>query len=403
MSAYVFVAVGGGSIGLLAGGVLTQALSWHWIFFVNVPIGIATLILGRFLVVENVGLGIRQGVDWLGSGPGHALLDGRHLRHRHGVERRLGLRTHPRDPRRRRPAVRRPSSSSSRGWPTRSCRCGFSKLRTLTGSSVDQRPLGHGHVLDLLHRRALPRARARVQPHQDRTGLHAGNRGHGRPCRRASRPASSTASAIKVMYPGHAPRRGRLGPARLRRARERATSRRSSSPSCCWVSGPAPRSCPCCRSGCPRSRTPTPAWAPGIVNVSQQMAAAVGLAVLSTIATNRTKALVAEGHQVDRGAGGGLSAGAAHRRRRASWSAWPWSPFLLRTDESPEEQGRPHGREHGEPRGLRAPGAVGGDGRWDRSSPLRPRDRPIRPAQARHPRPAGRAARPPEKFTTEYW
>ena len=45
MSAYVFVAVGGGSIGLLVGGVLTQALSWHWIFFVNVPIGIATLIL----------------------------------------------------------------------------------------------------------------------------------------------------------------------------------------------------------------------------------------------------------------------------------------------------------------------------------------------------------------------
>ena len=39
MSAYVFVAVAGGSLGLLAGGVLTQALSWHWIFFVNLPIG----------------------------------------------------------------------------------------------------------------------------------------------------------------------------------------------------------------------------------------------------------------------------------------------------------------------------------------------------------------------------
>jgi EmrB/QacA subfamily drug resistance transporter len=67
MSAYVFVAVGGGSLGLLAGGVLTQSLSWHWIFFVNVPIGIATLILGRLLIVENVGLGIKQGVDWVGS------------------------------------------------------------------------------------------------------------------------------------------------------------------------------------------------------------------------------------------------------------------------------------------------------------------------------------------------
>jgi EmrB/QacA subfamily drug resistance transporter len=67
MSAYVFVAVGGGSVGLLAGGVLTQTLSWHWIFFVNVPIGIATLILGRLLIVENTGIGIKQGVDVVGS------------------------------------------------------------------------------------------------------------------------------------------------------------------------------------------------------------------------------------------------------------------------------------------------------------------------------------------------
>ena len=36
---YGFVASAGGSVGLLAGGVLTQAISWHWIFFINVPIG----------------------------------------------------------------------------------------------------------------------------------------------------------------------------------------------------------------------------------------------------------------------------------------------------------------------------------------------------------------------------
>src|SRR5579884_460282 len=41
MSAYVFVSVAGGSLGLLAGGLLTEALSWHWVFFVNVPIGVA--------------------------------------------------------------------------------------------------------------------------------------------------------------------------------------------------------------------------------------------------------------------------------------------------------------------------------------------------------------------------
>jgi len=39
---FAFVASAGGSVGLLAGGVLTQSINWHWIFFVNVPIGIAT-------------------------------------------------------------------------------------------------------------------------------------------------------------------------------------------------------------------------------------------------------------------------------------------------------------------------------------------------------------------------
>jgi EmrB/QacA subfamily drug resistance transporter len=67
MSAYMFVVVSGGSIGLLAGGALTQAIDWHWIFFINLPIGVATLVLGRALITENVGLGLKNGVDVLGS------------------------------------------------------------------------------------------------------------------------------------------------------------------------------------------------------------------------------------------------------------------------------------------------------------------------------------------------
>jgi EmrB/QacA subfamily drug resistance transporter len=67
MSAYVFVAVAGGSLGLLAGGALTQALSWHWIFFVNLPIGVATFLLGNSLIPADRGLGLANGVDWLGS------------------------------------------------------------------------------------------------------------------------------------------------------------------------------------------------------------------------------------------------------------------------------------------------------------------------------------------------
>ena len=42
---YSFVASAGAAIGLLAGGVLTEAINWHWIFFVNLPIGIATAVL----------------------------------------------------------------------------------------------------------------------------------------------------------------------------------------------------------------------------------------------------------------------------------------------------------------------------------------------------------------------
>ncbi len=67
MSAYVFVAVAGGSLGLLAGGALTQALSWHWIFFVNLPIGAATIALGRALIPRDNGIGLEHGVDWVGS------------------------------------------------------------------------------------------------------------------------------------------------------------------------------------------------------------------------------------------------------------------------------------------------------------------------------------------------
>jgi EmrB/QacA subfamily drug resistance transporter len=67
MSAYVFVSVAGGSIGLLAGGLLTQALSWHWVFFVNIPIGVATFALGHALIRGDRGLGLEHGVDWVGS------------------------------------------------------------------------------------------------------------------------------------------------------------------------------------------------------------------------------------------------------------------------------------------------------------------------------------------------
>jgi EmrB/QacA subfamily drug resistance transporter len=67
---YGFVASAGGSIGLLLGGVLTEAISWHWIFFINLPIGIATAYLATRLVANPRGIGLEHGADY----PGAALI-----------------------------------------------------------------------------------------------------------------------------------------------------------------------------------------------------------------------------------------------------------------------------------------------------------------------------------------
>jgi EmrB/QacA subfamily drug resistance transporter len=67
IGAYTFVAVAGGSIGLLAGGVLTQTINWHWIFFVNLPIGVATALFAIRLVPVRPGLGLTGGADLLGA------------------------------------------------------------------------------------------------------------------------------------------------------------------------------------------------------------------------------------------------------------------------------------------------------------------------------------------------
>lgn len=67
MGVYAFVASAGGSIGLLAGGALTDLINWHWIFFVNVPIGIATGVLAMRLVESRPGIGWSQGADLLGA------------------------------------------------------------------------------------------------------------------------------------------------------------------------------------------------------------------------------------------------------------------------------------------------------------------------------------------------
>jgi EmrB/QacA subfamily drug resistance transporter len=64
---YAFVASAGGSVGLLAGGVITQSIDWHWIFFVNIPIGIATAVFATRLLEHDPGIGLAEGADVPGA------------------------------------------------------------------------------------------------------------------------------------------------------------------------------------------------------------------------------------------------------------------------------------------------------------------------------------------------
>lgn len=67
MSVFAFTIAGGGSLGLLAGGFLTQAVSWHLVFFINLPIGLATAAAGARLIPSDRGLGLGRGLDIAGS------------------------------------------------------------------------------------------------------------------------------------------------------------------------------------------------------------------------------------------------------------------------------------------------------------------------------------------------
>jgi len=63
MGIFGFVASGGGSIGVLLGGILTDVLNWHWIFLVNVPIGVAVVVLSFRLIPGERVAAVAQRLD----------------------------------------------------------------------------------------------------------------------------------------------------------------------------------------------------------------------------------------------------------------------------------------------------------------------------------------------------
>jgi MFS family permease len=64
---FAFVASAGAAVGLLAGGILTQLLNWHWIFFVNLPVGAVTAVAAQRMIGPDRGAGLRAGADVLGA------------------------------------------------------------------------------------------------------------------------------------------------------------------------------------------------------------------------------------------------------------------------------------------------------------------------------------------------
>jgi EmrB/QacA subfamily drug resistance transporter len=64
---YSFVGASGASIGVFCGGVITDLAGWRWAFFINVPIGLLTIALGRRVLAAEGGPGLRQGADLMSA------------------------------------------------------------------------------------------------------------------------------------------------------------------------------------------------------------------------------------------------------------------------------------------------------------------------------------------------
>jgi EmrB/QacA subfamily drug resistance transporter len=294
MSAYIFVAVGGGAVGLIVGGVITQAVNWHWIFFINLPIGVATLILGRILIEENEGLGIRQGVDVTGSvlvtvalmigiyavvtattygwGSAHTLLFG-------GISVLMIIGFFLLEHRLTNPIM-----------PLRILR-----LRSLSGTSVIRGFLTSGmfstfflgalYFEHVLHYDPLRTGLSFVPLTAMVAGLSTG----------ITARLVARFGTIRVLYPGMAAML--TGLLLLAFAGAHANYMVNLFPALVLIGyGAGTAFVPLLTIGMSQVPKSDAGLGSGIVNVSQQMSAAIGLAVLGTLATNRSNSLIHAGH-----------------------------------------------------------------------------------------------------------
>ena len=248
ISLYSFVAAAGASIGLLAGGVLTELLDWHWIFFVNVPIGIVTAHPGRAPDQGRRRPGARQGGGRPRRDPGDRCPDARRLRDRRGARRTAG---------------RSAAHAGLRLGRRASALAAFLALEARL-----ENPILPLRLLRMRTPGGLER-RARDDGHRACTGASSWAPSTSSACRATARVADRArrscrwtlvVAALSVGPTANLVRRFGAGrpllaglvdhgrrPARAldRRRRRPATSRRCSWPSCSWASAPGRRSCRC--------------------------------------------------------------------------------------------------------------------------------------------------------------
>ena len=107
MGIFGFVLSGGGAAGVLLGGVLTDLLSWHWIFLVNVPVGVLVYLLSLRLLPATPAPAAGGRIDRGRRDHGHRRAGARRVRDRERQRVGLGLGADARPARRRRRAARR--------------------------------------------------------------------------------------------------------------------------------------------------------------------------------------------------------------------------------------------------------------------------------------------------------
>ena len=396
MSAYVFVSVAGGSLGLLAGGLLTEALSWHWVFFVNLPIGRRRVRARPGVHPRRPRARARARRRLARLAARHRVAHERHLRDRRGNDPRLDVRPRARHERpgrgshgrvhRARGAHREPDHAAAHPPCARA-------------DQRERRPRlpGHGDVLHVLPRHALPRARPPLQPPRDGRGLppvDAHRRGALPGHHRAARRRGS--GRFPVLTTGMATAAGGLllfatvGP---------DTAYFPTVFVACFAIGLGIGNAfmPLLTLAMANVPAADAGLGSGITNVSQQISGALGLAVLSTVAADHTQGLLLGRQRGHKRAARRLPRRLPRRRRRHRRRDRPrrGAPASARTAAAAEER-IPARSGHGGTSRM-TPSTPGGSG----SSPTQscpPTSATSRPHGLRcHPRGTGAPARRPSR------